>query len=294
MLDYARAVVCTLGDVLLDVIVRLDTPIAADTDTYGRTSVGAGGQAANVAAWVVALGGEGRFVGKRASDAAGRIVGDELERRGVDVRGPEVEGATGTVVSLATPDGQRTMLTDRGVAPSFGLHELDAAWFEGCAWLHVPGYSLVRRPIAEVAESAAALAPRVSVDASSVAAIAEIGREAFVRAVGALEPAVVFANEAEAELLGDLPTETVVVKLGERGCRVDGREHPARPADVVDSTGAGDAFAAGWLSARMEGLGARERVERGHALARRVLTSPGAGSGSPDHPAGDPVTQEQR
>jgi sugar/nucleoside kinase (ribokinase family) len=81
-------VLCTLGDLLLDVIVRLDGPIAEDTDTYGRTRVGPGGQAANVAAWTAALGRPTRFIGKRARDPAGRFLADELRRRGVDVAGP--------------------------------------------------------------------------------------------------------------------------------------------------------------------------------------------------------------
>ena len=134
--------IVTLGDLLLDVIVRLDGPIAGDTDTYGRTRVGAGGQAANVAAWAAALGAEARFVGKRALDPAGRIVSEELRARGVELAGPEVETGTGTVVSLATPDGRRAMLSDRGVAPELRAEELDASWFADGDWLHVPGYSL--------------------------------------------------------------------------------------------------------------------------------------------------------
>ena len=62
--------ICALGDLLLDVVVRLDGPVAEDSDAYGRTHVGAGGQAANVAAWVTALGGHARFVGRRARDPA--------------------------------------------------------------------------------------------------------------------------------------------------------------------------------------------------------------------------------
>ncbi|MBW3592087.1 MAG: carbohydrate kinase family protein, partial [Actinobacteria bacterium] len=143
--------ICTIGDLLLDVIVRLDGPIAPDTDTYGRTSVGAGGQAANVAAWVAALGGRARFVGKRARDAAGAVALADLRRHGVEVLGPEVESGTGTVVSIATPDGERTMLTDRGVAPTLAPDELDTAWLADCEWLHVPGYSLVRDPVAAAA-----------------------------------------------------------------------------------------------------------------------------------------------
>jgi sugar/nucleoside kinase (ribokinase family) len=244
-------VICTLGDLLLDVVVRLESPIAQDTDTYGRTRVGAGGQAANVAAWVVALGGRARFVGKRAGDPAGRLLADELRGHGVEVVGPEVETGTGTVVSIATPDGARTMLSDRGVSTSFRPEELDPAWLDGCEWLHVPGYSLVAPPLRETALAAAARAPRVSVDLSSTAAIEAAGVTRFRSAVAEARPELVFANEAEAALVGDVEARTVVVKRGRHGCSVrssDGSvELAAVDAEVVDSTGAGDAFAAGFL-----------------------------------------------
>jgi ribokinase len=238
--------VCALGDLLLDVIVRLEGPIEPDTDTYGRTSVGAGGQAANVAAWAAALGGRGRLIAKRGRDVAGRVAAGELRARGVEVAGPEVERGTGTVVSLATPDGKRSMLSDRGVSPELSAGELDPSWLDGCDWLHVPGYSLVRSPIAEAALAASRLAARVSLDLSSTAAVRELGVERFRGRAARLGASVVFANEEEAELVRP-EAETVVVKLGARGCRVGGREHPARPAEVVDTTGAGDAFAAGFL-----------------------------------------------
>ena len=244
--------VCTLGDALLDVVVRLDGPIAADTDTYGATRVGAGGQAANVAAWAAALGGRGRFVGKRAADPAGRLVDEELRARGVELYGPIVHEGTGTVVSIATPDGRRTMLSDRGVAATLAAGELADEWFASCDWLHVPGYSLTADAIAAAAVRAAAPAPRVSADASSTAAIRELGVRRFAQRLAALRPRVVFANEEEADVLrGSLEVETLVVKRGARGCVVHGaagtEEHPAEPAEVVDTTGAGDAFAAGFL-----------------------------------------------
>jgi ribokinase len=244
-------VICTLGDLLLDVIVGLDGPIAEDTDTYGRTRVGAGGQAANVAAWAVELGGRARFLGKRARDPAGRILAEELRGRGVELAGPEVESGTGTVVSLARPDGARTMLSDRGVSTELAPEELEPAWLDGCEWLHVPGYSVVRSPLRETALAVAAPAPRVSFDLSSTAAIEAFGVDRFRETVAELGPEVVFANEAEAELVGELDAPTVVIKRGDRGCVVVTSESSIELASsettVIDTTGAGDAFAAGFL-----------------------------------------------
>jgi ribokinase len=243
--------ICTLGDLLLDVIVRLDGPIAEDTDTYGRTRVGAGGQAANVAAWVAALGGSARFVGKRADDAAGRIVAAELEEQGIDLAGPVVSTGTGTVVSIATPDGKRTMLSDRGVSAELRPEELEPRWFDDCESLHVPVYSLARAPLREATLEAMKLVEQVSIDLSGTVALEQAGVE-FVRNLIEDHPVtMVFGNEDEMLVLGPVPAAAVVVKRGERGVlvrtRSETRELPARQAEVVDTTGAGDALAAGFL-----------------------------------------------
>jgi sugar/nucleoside kinase (ribokinase family) len=240
-------VICVLGDAHLDVVVRMDEPLAAETDARATTSVGVGGQAANVAAWVCALGGRARLVAARAGDLAGRLVAADLAGRGVDLVGPVLGGRTGVVVSLSERGTARSMLTDRGVGPQLAASALEPRWFDGCTWLHLPAYSLVATPVAGAAVAAAGLVPRLSVDLSSTAALRAYGIRRFRALLGQLRPAVVLGNEAEAAALGDLPGCELVVKLGPAGVRAGGQVYPAVPTRPVDSTGAGDAFAAGYL-----------------------------------------------
>jgi ribokinase len=245
-----ETVICTLGDLLLDVVVKLSRPLAEGDDTHGETRAGAGGQAANVAAWAASLGAEARFVGKRGADAAGELVEADLLRRAVDVLGPPPVGRNGVVVSLVDLDGSRTMVSDRGVAPELAAEELEPEWFDGCDWLHLSGYSLMREPIGSAAERAVELArsegARISVDLSSVNLIREFGVEQLGKRFVRVRPDVVFGNEAEhAEL--PIPTELRVVKRGPDGATIDGRHLPPVAGDVVDTTGAGDALAAGYL-----------------------------------------------
>jgi len=235
--------ITTLGDLLLDVIVRLDRPLVAGDDQTAVTRTGAGGQAANVAAWARALGADARFVGKRGDDAAGELVTRELLARGVEVVGP-AEGRTGVVVSLAS-GGDRTMASDRGAAPDLEPSELDDAWF-ACDVLHLSGYSLLREPLAATAVAAARAArrydARVSVDLSTWTLV----DDAFRARVHEVAPDVVFANERERAAVGNLDTSWVM-KRGADGVRVDGTDYDALAADVIDTTGAGDALAAGFL-----------------------------------------------
>jgi sugar/nucleoside kinase (ribokinase family) len=242
--------ICTLGDLLLDVIVRLDGELEPGADATAETRTGAGGQAANVAAWAADLGAEARFVGKRGDDAAGELLAAELRGRGVDVLGP-AEGRNGVVVSLVAADGDRTMASDRGAAPELRPEELEPAWFD-CDWLHVTGYTLLRSPLAEAAARAATMRTgRLSVDLSSWTALRDFGAERFRERLRTLEPDLLFANEQEREVLGELPAPDWVLKRGARGIVVgtSGRteELDAAPAAVVDATGAGDALAAGFL-----------------------------------------------
>ena len=108
--------VVSLGDLVLDVVVRMDAPIATAADTPSRTALSAGGQGANVAAWCASLGAEARWLGKRGDDPAGRLVSERLARLGVDLTGPVAPDGTGVIVSLVDVAGERSMFPDRGVA----------------------------------------------------------------------------------------------------------------------------------------------------------------------------------
>jgi sugar/nucleoside kinase (ribokinase family) len=240
-----------LGDLTLDVVVLMAEQAGPDSEATARTAVDAGGQAANVAAWAVELGAEARFVGKRGSDGAAELAARELTGRGVELLGPIENGRNAVVVSLVSPDGGRTMLSDRGVAPGLRAEELDVRWFGGCDWLHLSGYALLRRPIEEAAAKAAgavqAQGGKISIDLASAAGIAAYGPERLVSRLDLLRPDLVFGNEEELAAIGGRVPGTLVLKRGAEGFAVDEREYPAIEAEVVDTTGAGDALAAGYL-----------------------------------------------
>ena len=286
-----RSRLAVVGDLVEDVVVWPDGPVRTGSDTPARVFHSRGGSAANVAVAAAPLV-PTRWLGCVGTDPLGDRLLAELAEAGVEVRAQR-RGRTGTIVVLVDPDGERTFLPDRGAAGE--LHDVDPAGLDDVAVLHVPAYGLLGgRTAASVhalLDTAARQGVAVSLDASSWAVLRAYGAEAYRDLVLRVRPVALFANADEARELDlrrrPLAGVRVVLKDGPRPTTVveaDGRclQVPVDPVDGVrDSTGAGDAFAAGWLSARMEGRGARERVERGHSLARQVLTSPGAGAGPP-------------
>jgi sugar/nucleoside kinase (ribokinase family) len=144
-------------------------------------------------------------------------------------------------------------------------------WFVGCDWLHVSGYSLLRRPIEEAAAKATgavqAQGGRVSIDLATAAGIAAYGSSRLLGRLELLRPDVVFANEGELAAIGGGVPGTLVLKRGAGGFSVDGKDYAATEVEVVDTTGAGDALAAGYLVAVPE-LAAE--------AAARCVAQPGA------------------
>jgi len=234
----------TLGDLVEDIVVRHDAPINEASDTAAQITRRRGGRS--------------RFLGQVGADTIGRALVDELNREGVDISAVRRSGTTGTIVALVDQAGERSMLTDRRAC--LELDRPDPGWLDGITVLHVPLYSLVEGSIADsaskVIEWAHAREIAVSIDASSTAIVETFGIDRARDLIRRLNPAVLLANGAEAQLLridAAFGKSVTVVKNGADPAvlHVPGSPPVKVPAvtvaSVPDTTGAGDAFAAGLL-----------------------------------------------
>ena len=184
---------------------------------------------------------------------------------------------------LIGPGGERAFARQERAA--FGLRpdDIEEGWFRGLSLLHVPAYSLFAEPLASTARRAVEIArdsgALISVDLSSAAGIREHGGARLALELALLRPELLFASEAEAKELG-APLEGMakvpVVKLGTRGVRVYGRRVPASKVETVDATGAGDAFAAAFCSAYLDGATPLEAAGRAVLVGAFAVTRMGA------------------
>jgi hypothetical protein len=273
-----------IGDLVDDIVVHLLEPVNTASDTRSRVVRRRGGSAANVIEAACRAGHPARFIGQVGDDPTGRWLTDQLVELGADVA-VRRSGRTGSIVVLLAHDGERTMLTDRGACTE--LDHPDAAWLDGLHTLHIPYYSMVGEPLATTTATLAAMATArgiaVSVDVSSVAVIRSRGVHSVAADIARLRPSVVLANELEADEFGPLLAPdrlggaAVVVKAGPRPASLrlaDGSdvEVPAPHLDhVTDTTGAGDAFAAGLLASRAAGAAWREAISEGHRTAAAAI-----------------------
>ncbi len=263
--------VVVLGDLNVDVVAVQETVLAPDSDTPARVSLRPGGGGANVAAWLAKLGVDVTLIGRVGTDPLASVALSELD--GVDLAVVRDPGrATGTCIVLVAPGGGRTMLPDPGANDALTVDDLPPLVGD---ILHVSGYALMRpgsRGAAMAAiERAREAGMKISVDPASAAPLAN--DPVFLARIAPID--LLLPNADEAEVLGpQLGVPELVVKSGAGGATwTDGREsvtQPAVPADVVDTTGAGDAFAAGFLSAWLGGVPAAALSEGARCAAEVV------------------------
>lgn len=283
-----------VGDVINDVVVRPLAPTATGTDTPSIVQHTPGGSGANQAAWMGELGAAVRFAGRAgAADAAVHRLA--LEQFGVDARiTPDPVRHTGTIVVFVGLDGERSMFTDRGASAVLDDGDLPPQLIDGARLLHVSAYSLFsetsRHAVLDLWTLASDAGLERTVDPCSVAGLEAVGRDAFLDwTEGA---SVAFPNLDEGRLLtgADEPDEIVdalldryriaALKLGASGVlaasRSGERVRLSAPAVVgVDSTGAGDAFCAGFLTAVLADAGLERAAACGMAAAARAVLTIG-------------------
>ena len=284
--------IVVLGDLMVDVVVRLSGPLAEASDAPAEIRFRGGGSAANTAAWLAAAGADVTLVGRVGDEERGRSAVEALRAAGVETRiAVDPERPTGTCLVLIDPGGERTMAPDAGANDGLAAEDLPDELLAEAAHLHVAGYALLREGSRAAARAAIQGASRagtgVSVDPSS-SALLNADFLDWADGAGLLMPnaaeAHALTGESDPEVAGRALAERfgeVVVTLGPDGALwTDGHEvlhAAAEPVDrVEDSTGAGDAFAAGFLSERVSGGSTAEALAAGCRLAARAVKGAGA------------------
>jgi sugar/nucleoside kinase (ribokinase family) len=276
---------------MMDVIVRPEGPLARGSDRRASITVQPGGSAANQAAWLASFGVSVDFV---ARVGAADVPSEAARLKAIGVT-PHLVGdprrETGRLVALVDPNGERSFLTDRGANEALEASDIPDEIIAGAAMIHLSGYSFFAPgPCAAALDvmARAGMKP-ISVDPASAEFLREAGRENFLGLTRSA--AVLFPNADEAAILaGSDDPETqcarlaaryplVVVKRGAAGCEAAAGARRWRAAapevEAVDTTGAGDAFVAAFLAARLSGTDIQGALERAAAAGAAASTTIG-------------------
>jgi len=280
--------ILVIGDVMTDVIVRPEGPLARGSDRRASIAFLPGGSAANQAAWLASFGVGIDFVGRVG---AADVQSETARLKAVGVTpwlAGDAERPSGRLIALIDGSGERSFLTDRGANDALEAGDIPDALIAGAAMIHLSGYSFVasgpRAAVLDVMRRAGE--KPISVDPASAEFLRELGPEDFLRQTRSA--AILFPNEDEAAVLaGSDDPETqcarlaalyplVVVKRGAAGCEAAAgamRWRATAPkVEAIDTTGAGDAFVAAFLAARLAGADIQPALERAAAAGALAST----------------------
>ena len=288
------AQILCIGDAMLDVIVKMQGQMYLGSDTISQISTHGGGAAANTATWLASSGHKVFYVCRLGDDAAGRVIANEFDAWNIEYK-PEFlkEHRTGIVVVLVDENGERSMFPDRGA--NSGLSELDLPDLTRFGSVFLSGYALfnplsqagVLRMINKMRESNL----EIFFNPGSVGVMSNLGVDACRQRCKLMD--LLIMNQAEAEFLtgnSDIEAalnelakdvETVVITTSSKGAigKSRGQEivnSPIMPITAIDSTGAGDAFAAGFIGRWIESKDLESSLKAGNTLASGCVTTIGA------------------
>lgn len=300
-----------LGNALADILTRIESDDTLEKLGFGRGSMNlvgrdihehistatsgldhtivSGGSAANTMRGLARLGVPSSYIGKIGPDTVGDFMKNEMKSLGLHPQLIEAETPTGRCMVLISPDGERTMATFLGAAVELAPDEITPHMFDGYDILHIEGYLVQNHDlIRKAVQKAKAAGLMISLDMASYNVVEE--NLEFLTGLVRDYVDLVFANEEEARVFtGKEPEEAVlkigelckigVVKVGEKGSLIirDGvvTGIDAIPAEVIDTTGAGDLYATGFLYGLSKGLTLAECGAIGSLVAAKAIETIG-------------------
>jgi sugar/nucleoside kinase (ribokinase family) len=287
-----KKILC-IGDLALDVISQLKEPINYGNDTASRISSHPGGQAANVSTWITRTHSKAQLVARVGNDPVGFALISDLDKYGVEHMNLMHSGRpTGVVVILVDSNGERTMFPDNGANADLEVSDLPP--LDDVDGVYLSGYALLdfrsRDSVLSMITKIKAAGKPIYFDPTTTGAMKIVSRDEVLSWVKLMDG--ILLNAEEALYLGDAKdvetaeknltayTPLVVIKLGSRGAMAVHKDVFAKVSavttNVVDTTGAGDSFAAGFIPKWLETNDLEASLSAGTALAAKCVATVGA------------------
>ena len=287
-----KKILC-IGDLALDVIAQLKESINYGNDTSSRNSTHPGGQAANVSTWITRTNAKAQLVARVGNDPVGFALISDLDKYGVDHMNLMRSGRpTGVVVILVDANGERTMFPDNGANADLEVSDLPP--LDGFDGVYLSGYALLdfrsRDVVLAMVKKIKAAGIPIFFDPTTTGAMKIVSREEVLSWVSLMdgillnaEEAIYLGGDSQIELAEEnlkAYTPLVVIKLGSRGAMAIFKDESVRVAavttNVVDTTGAGDSFAAGFIPMWLQTHDLDQALTAGTSLAAKCVATVGA------------------